>query len=186
MTASAGRTPSAAAHADDHLRPPGELRLVGVSAAAPICRHARLQIATGQPTEFIDVTDAVQALVTDVHADVGIVNIQSLHTTAAIVLNEHEPLLLEDFAELFERAAPRGSRYRHDDLSVRTVNLNPGERINGHSHCRALLLTPSVCLNIDAGRIQLGRWQRLFLAELDGPRLRDLSVLFMGAFGRRS
>ena len=55
-----------------------------------------------------------------------------------------------------------------------------GERINGHSHCQALLLAPSVCLNIANGCLQLGRWQRVFLAELDGPQTRDLSVLIFG------
>ena len=68
------------------------------------------------------------------------------------------------------RAAPRDGRYRHDDPAVRTVNLTADERPNGHAHCRALLLPTSVCLNIVDGRLQLGRWQRVFFVELDGPR----------------
>ena len=60
------------------------------------------------------------------------------------------------------------------------VSLNPGERPNGASHCKALVLGTSVCLNVVDGRLQLGQWQRVFLVELDGPRARDISVLLMG------
>jgi secondary thiamine-phosphate synthase enzyme len=141
----------------------------------------RLHVATSQTVEFVDLSEQVQALVTGAGIRTGLINIQSLHTTAAVVLNEAEPLLLTDFAALLERAAPRGALYRHDDLALRTVNLSPGERVNGHAHCRALLLSASACLNVVDGRLQLGRWQRVFLVELDGPRVRDLSILCVGA-----
>jgi thiamine phosphate synthase YjbQ (UPF0047 family) len=43
-----------------------------------------------------------------------------------------------------------------------------------------LLLGSSATLNVLDGRILLGRWQRVFLVELDGPRSRDISVLLIG------
>ena len=110
----------------------------------------------------------------------GLLNVQSLHTTAAIIVNECEPLLLEDFESLLQKVAPRDVAYRHDDEAARTVNLSPGERPNGWSHCRALMLGASACLNVVDGRLVLGRWQRVFLVELDGPRSRDVSVLLIG------
>src|SRR5204862_6325176 len=134
------------------------------------CRHAAIQIQTERSTEFIDVTERIQALVVASGVQTGLVNVQSLHTTTAIVVNEHEPLLLGDFAALLERAAPAGARYSHDDVAVRTVNIVPAERANGHAHCRALFLNPSAFLNIVSGCVQLGRWQRIFVVELDGPR----------------
>jgi secondary thiamine-phosphate synthase enzyme len=149
-------------------------------ALAMMCRHMKIQIATERPFEFIDVTPDVEALVAQTGIAAGFVNVQSLHTTASLVVNEHEPQLLTDFAELLERAAPPGASYRHDDVRLRTVNVIPGERVNGHSHCQALLLASSVCLNIANGCVQLGRWQRVFLAELDGPQTRDLSVVIFG------
>ena len=140
----------------------------------------KLQLVTARRCEFLDVTADVEALVAQTGVDIGFVNIQSLHTTTAIVVNEHEPQLLTDFASVLERAAPPGAAYRHDDARLRTVHVMPGERINGHSHCQALLLASSVCLNIANGCLQLGRWQRVFLAELDGPQTRELSVLIVG------
>jgi secondary thiamine-phosphate synthase enzyme len=143
-------------------------------------RHTRIRIATQHPTEFIDLTRQVEALAAQADIQAGLVNIQSLHTTAAIVVNEHEPLLLDDFKALLEQSAPEQGPYRHDDPHLRAVNLLPGERPNGHAHCRALQLSPAACLNLVHGRVQLGRWQRIFLVELDGPRTREVSVLLIG------
>ena len=149
-------------------------------APASTFQHTRIRINTEHPLQFIDFTANVEAVLAGWRADSGLINIQSLHTTTAIVLNEHEPLLLEDFGALFERTASSSLAYQHDDARIRTVNLTPQERVNGHAHCRALLLGASACLNVADGRLQLGRWQRLFLVELDGPQPRDVSVLFLG------
>ena len=147
---------------------------------AAICHHARIRVATERTMEFIDVTARIESLAAEAGIDAGLVNVQTLHTTTAIVVNEHEPLLLADFEGLLARAAPRGAHYRHDDMEIRTVNVAPGERANGHAHCHALLLGSSALLNFAEGRLQLGRWQRVFLVELDGPRVRDVSVLVLG------
>ena len=149
-------------------------------APSATCHHARIRIRTERPMEFIDLTERIEALAAQAGIHAGIVNIQSLHTTAAIVVNEHEPLLLTDFGALLTRAAPRDQTYRHDDMGARTVNLAAEERPNGHAHCQALLLPSSATLNCVGGRLQLGRWQRVFLVELDGPRVREVSVLALG------
>lgn len=145
-----------------------------------IYRHTKVRIVTEQHTEFIDLTESLEELLAESRIFTGLLNVQSLHTTAAIVVNEGEPLLLKDFECVLRKIAPDDVAYRHDDESIRTVNLNPGERPNGSSHCKALLLSSSACLNVVDGRLVLGRWQRVFLAELDGPRSRELSVLLIG------
>ena len=152
-------------------------------APASACRHTRLQVHTDRSTQFIDITDEIEAFVAASGVTHGIVNIQSLHTTTAIVLNECEPLLLSDFSTLLARTAPRAFWYRHDDFEARTVNMQPDERANGHSHCRALLLGASAALNVAGGTLQRGRWQRIFFVELDGPRRREVSVLLMAGGG---
>lgn len=148
--------------------------------AASSCRLATVAIASERPTQFIDLTGQLEAFVADSGIRLGLLNVQTLHTTTAIVVNEHEPLLLADFATLLEDLAPGHTGYRHDDVTARTVNLTLGERPNGHAHCRALLLPSSVCLNVIGGRLQLGRWQRVFFVDLDGPRARQASVVLFG------
>jgi len=153
-------------------------------SSAATCRHTRIRLSTVQPTEFIDVTDRLEQLVNESGIRFGLVNVQTLHTTTAIVVNEHEPLLLSDFRALLDRTVPDDGRYRHDDATVRMVNVTAGERPNGQAHCRALLLQPSVVLHVADGQLLLGRWQRVFLVELDGPREREISALVLGESGR--
>jgi len=149
------------------------------------CRHSiRIHITSTRPTEFLDLTDRLESLIAGAGLRFGIVNVQTLHTTTAVVVNEHEPLLLGDFQSLLEAAAPGDGRYQHDDTSARSVNLTDAERPNGHAHCRALLLPTSCCLNVTEGRLLLGRWQRVFFVELDGPREREVSVLVFGETAR--
>jgi secondary thiamine-phosphate synthase enzyme len=148
---------------------------------ASTCRHTRIRVTTRRPTEFIDLTDHLETFVAGTGGGSGILNVQTLHTTTAILVNEHEPLLLADFQRLLESAAPVEARYRHDDTAARTVNVTDGERPNGHAHCRALLLPTSVTLNVANGELLLGRWQRVFFVELDGPREREISVFLIEA-----
>ena len=150
------------------------------AAPSPTCRHTTIRIDTEQPTQFIDLTSDLEAFVAASGIRSGLLNVQSLHTTAAIVVNEHEPLLLTDMAGLLERLAPVDRVYRHDNITLRTVNCVLGEPPNGHSHCRALLLGSTTALNVVNGTLHLGRWQRVFLVELDGPRTRDVSLLLLG------
>ena len=145
-----------------------------------ICRHARIRLATREALEFIDLTNRIEALAAEANVSTGLVNIQTLHTTTAIVVNEHEPLLLADFGSLLARTAPQDAPYHHNDPNARTIPVPPDERPNGHAHCHALLLGSSVALNLADGRLQLGRWLRVFLVELDGPRDREVSVLVIG------
>jgi secondary thiamine-phosphate synthase enzyme len=138
--------------------------------------HTRIRLVTTRPTEFVDLTDALSRFVAATGVRAGLLNVQTAHTTTAIVVNEHEPLLLDDFEALLERAVPGAAVYCHDDL-VRRRGVPADEPRNGHAHCRALLLPPSACLNVIDGRLALGRWQRVFLVELDGPRAREVSVV---------
>jgi secondary thiamine-phosphate synthase enzyme len=142
--------------------------------------HETLRHDTGDAVQFLDITRELVDFVTQTGVEHGFLNVQSSHTTAAIIINEHEPLLLDDMKQLLERVAPRDAQYTHDDFSIRTVNLEPGEPPNGHSHCKSLFLPSSETINVMNGRLQLGRWQRVFLVELDGPRARTVSLTLMG------
>lgn len=147
-------------------------------ASTFIYRFSRLGVATENPTQFVDLTDRIEALVAEAAMTVGVVNVQSHHTTAAIVVNEHEPELLGDFAATLRSVAAPGARYRHDARPA--ADSDSDERPNGHSHCQALLLGSSACLNVAGGRLVRGRWQRVFLVELDGPRPREVSIVMVG------
>jgi len=142
-------------------------------------RHEMLHVTTRESQQMIDITAAVETACTSAHIKAGTMTVASRHTTAAIVVQENEPLLLADLDRFLRRLAPKTDHYCHNDMASRT-DVPPDERPNGHSHLRALLLPTSVQLVIADGRLDLGRWQRVFLIELDGPRHRQISLQALG------
>ncbi len=142
--------------------------------------HDSIQIETEECLQFIDLTDRLIELVQTSEIRHGLVNVQAKHTTTAIMVGENEPLLLQDMKDILKRLAPRNKDYRHDDFRIRKVNLCQDESQNGHSHCKGMFLKTSETLNIVAGTIQLGCWQRVFLIELDRAKKRTVSVMVMG------
>jgi secondary thiamine-phosphate synthase enzyme len=144
------------------------------------CHREEIEIRTQAGLEFVDVTDRIAEAVDRSGIADGIVCVQSLHTTAAVVVNEAEPLLLEDLRAALERAAPCALAYGHDDFERRAA-VPPDEPANGHAHCKALFLRASETLAVADGQVRVGRWQRVFLVELDGPRTRTLGLTVLGA-----
>ena len=140
-----------------------------------------LAFRTAAAREFRDVTDQVAEVVRHSGVTQGWVSVFSQHTTAAIVLNENEPLLLEDMGAMLERLSAAAASYQHNDLSRRVGVMDPDECANGHAHCQHLLLSSSENIPIAGSRMDLGRWQRIFLLELDRPRDRQLVVQVFGA-----
>ena len=152
----------------------------GIELSTFTATHTTIDVVTVEDIEFVDITERIRELVRSSRIRCGFVSIQTRHTTTGIVINENEPLLISDMKCLLDRLIPVSAGYKHDDFSIRTVNLTPGERSNGHSHCRSLFLPSSENINVDKGELQLGRWQRIFLVELDGPRERLISVTVLG------
>lgn len=144
-------------------------------------RLRRLVFETHAPIQFLDITEHVAELVRAAGLREGVANVFSRHTTAAICIQEAEPLLLEDLREFLERAAPVNAHYRHNDFRVRTVHMHDDESPNGHAHCLQLMLGTSEGVPVADGELLLGTWQRIFLVELDGPRQqREVVIQVLG------
>lgn len=139
-----------------------------------------IEMKTAATLDFIDITDKVQEVLGRIKAANGVINIQSLHTTMAIIVNEAEPLLITDIKKMLETIAPHTAEYMHDNFEIRTVNMCDGECQNGHSHCKAVHLPTSQFLNVVESKLHLGRWQRIFAIELDRARPRQISLQFIG------
>ena len=135
---------------------------------------------TKKAPEFIDITEYVCRFVEESKVQNGMALVYSKHTTAAIKINENEPLLIEDMEKFLDRIASREDEYRHNDFTIRTVNMNDDECPNGHAHCQHLLMGTSETVPIVDGQVQVGTWQRIFLVELDMPRPREVIVQILG------
>ncbi len=145
-----------------------------------IIKDRLLDFETEKIYHFIDFTDKVKNFVKESGISKGIVNVQILNTSASLLLNENEPLLLKDIEKKLENYSPKGNYYEHDDLSKRTVNVCENECKNGHSHCNAIYLFSTITLNIIKKELQLGRWQSVMLLELDSARQRKVQLQLMG------
>lgn len=139
-----------------------------------------LEYQTKCEFDFIDITDEVKNFIKESRIKNGLANVQTLHTTTALILNENEPLLIEDMKKNLENTAPKNQFYQHDDFNIRTVNLCNDECANGHSHCKAIHLLVDATLNIIEGKLQLGQWQRIMFVELDRSRPRKIQIQIIG------
>ena len=143
-------------------------------------KNFSLKVDTKDAPQLIDITDWVKGCVAESKVNNGMVLVYSKHTTAAVKINENEPLLIEDMAEFLERIAPRDAYYRHNDFSIRTVNMNEDESPNGHAHLQHLMLGCSETIPLIDGKIPFGQWQSIFFIELDHPRPREVLVQILG------
>lgn len=117
--------------------------------------------------QFIDITDQIQEIVEKSKIHQGMVFVFSPHATGAIILNENDQPLLDDFRDLLERLIPKSGSYRHP--------------INAHSHLRSIFMEPSKAIPVKDGRLALGTWQSIIWVEVDTrPRTRTVMVTVLG------
>ena len=90
-------------------------------------------------------------------------------------VNESQSALLADITKFLEDLVARDSYYRHNDPAHSDC-----DRMNADAHLRATLLGHSLTLQISGGELVLGQWQRILMAELDGPRARTLRAQVWG------
>lgn len=146
------------------------------SAAGGLTVHAEtLTVQTEQRVELVDLTDAVMAYARRTGLREGLANIWSMHTTCAVFINEAQNALHADIKSFLEQVVARDAAWLHND-----PDHSDCDRFNADAHLRALLLGHSLTLQVTGGEIVLGQWQRILMAELDGPRARTLRIQIMG------
>ena len=132
---------------------------------------------------FLDLTDDLRRAVKDAGITEGLVVAFCAHTTCALLINEWEDGALDDFRRHVNELVPHeGAYYRHDDFELRTQNLHPDERRNGHAHVKAMLLSAtSHAIPVADGEPSLGTWQRLLFFEMDDPKVRTITLQVFGS-----
>jgi secondary thiamine-phosphate synthase enzyme len=149
--------------------------VASVAAGGLVIHSESFTIDTRERVEIVDLTDRIMAHVRSFAAREGTVSLWSMHTTCALFINESQKALLADIKQFLTDFAPTDRRYLHND-----PDHSDCSRANADSHLRAMLLGHSMTLQISGGEVVLGHWQRILLAELDGPRARTLRVQIMG------
>jgi secondary thiamine-phosphate synthase enzyme len=123
-----------------------------------------LKIKTKARIELIDITDKINHALAEIGAETGLCNLFVTHTTAAVIISENwDPDVTTDMLAQLERIVPRENSYRH------------GEG-NSQAHILSVMLSTSINIPVRRGKLALGKWQGVMLAEFDGPRERNLIV----------
>jgi secondary thiamine-phosphate synthase enzyme len=124
-----------------------------------------LEIRTPSREALVDIGPQLSEVVRTSGVRSGVVHLWAMHTTCALTVNENaDPDVKHDMVEKLRRLVPQNETYyRH------------GEG-NSDSHVKTSLFGPGLTLLIEDGRLVLGTWQGVFLAEWDGPRTRKVAV----------
>ncbi len=124
-----------------------------------------LSVRTSQRAELVDIGSAVSAAVREAAVLEGVVHLWALHTTCALTVNENaDPDVARDLVRKMGETVPvQEPYYRHAEG-------------NSDAHVKTSLIGPGLTLLVHEGRLVLGRWQGIFLAEWDGPRTRSVAM----------
>ena len=123
---------------------------------------------TNANPDLVDITGKIAGILEASGMKKGNLTVFVVGSTAAITAFEYEPGLIKDMQELYEKLIPANKHYHHDEAW--------GDA-NGFSHFRAALQGPSLTVPFDKGKLLLGSWQQIVLAEFDHrPRKRQVVI----------
>jgi secondary thiamine-phosphate synthase enzyme len=132
-------------------------------------------VQTDQRLELVDLTSRIMEYARRFNIREGLISLWSMHTTCALFINEFQTALLSDIKRFLEQMVARDAAWMHND-----PDMSDCDRMNADSHLRALLLGHNLTLQVSGGEVVLGQWQRILMAELDGPRARSLRIQIFG------
>jgi secondary thiamine-phosphate synthase enzyme len=129
-----------------------------------------MTVQTKKSRECMNITPNVKFAMEKSGIRDGIILVNTLHTNCAVFVNDEEPGLLEDVDEWLEKLAPRREDYKHGSKF----------ESNASAHLQGLLAHHQVVVPISDGRLELGPWQQVIYAELDGQRPKRILIKVLG------
>jgi secondary thiamine-phosphate synthase enzyme len=132
--------------------------------------NEQLTLQTQSKREFVNITPQVKAAMEKSSFRDGIILVSVLHSNAAIIVNDDEGGLLEDLQSWLDQVAPEREDYKHRGRFESNTGI----------HLQSLLLHHQVIVSFSEGRLDLGPWQFVLFAELDGQRPKRITIKVMG------
>lgn len=122
---------------------------------------------------FTDVTRTVGRWLEDIGIEEGLLTLLCRHTSASLVIQENAaPEVRTDLAAWLDRIAPENQRYAHDDEGPDDMP----------AHLKATLTGVNLQVPVIGGRLALGTWQAIYLAEHRRmPHRRQIAAHLIGA-----
>jgi secondary thiamine-phosphate synthase enzyme len=130
----------------------------------------KISVQTKSMDEFVKITPDVQRVVTDSKIKNGIVFVNALHNTAAVILQEDDSTIHKDLVNTLEKIAPLKGKYFHD---------HEGNE-NATAHIKSNFLGTHVSVPLENNKLVFGTWQDIFLVEMFEGRRREVVVTVIG------
>jgi secondary thiamine-phosphate synthase enzyme len=132
-----------------------------------------ITVQTEKKREFMNITPNVKSAMEKSGLRDGIILVASLHSNSAVFINDDEAGLLQDIADWLDRLAPFGDNYRHAAKGARAES-------NAAAHMQSILLNQQAVLSFTDGKLEMGPWQQVIYAELDGQRPKRIHIKLLG------
>lgn len=133
--------------------------------------HTQLTLET-RGRGLTEITGPVRRWVAQEAIGEGLLTVFCRHTSASLLIQENaDPNVLRDLEAFFERLAPEGADYIHDDEGPDDMP----------AHLRAALTQIQLSIPVIAGAPVLGTWQGLYLFEhRRAPHRRQIVLHLIG------
>lgn len=132
--------------------------------------NEQITLQSKKPREFVNITPQVKAAMEKSGFSDGIILVSTLHSNSAVFVNDEEPGLLEDIEAWLDRLAPVRDDYKHKGRFESNAGI----------HLQSLLLNHQAVVAFTDRRLDLGPWQHVMYAELDGQRPKRILLKVMG------
>ena len=129
-----------------------------------------VKIKTKGLNDFVNITKDIEKIVNESKIKNGMVFLNSLHNTAALIMQEDDSTIHRDLVNTLENIVPLKGKYEH--------NYEGPE--NATAHLKTNLLSSNLTIPLENGKLVLGTWQQIFFVELFEPREREVVVTIMG------
>lgn len=129
-----------------------------------------IKIKTRRLNDFTNITEKIKDIIRESKIKNGMVFINSLHNTAALIIQEDDPTIHRDLINTLEKIVPLKEKYEHD---------YEGNE-NAVAHLKTNLLSSDLTIPLENGKLVLGTWQQIIFVELFEPREREVVVTIIG------
>ncbi|MBD3398348.1 YjbQ family protein [Candidatus Micrarchaeota archaeon] len=124
---------------------------------------------TEEKIQFVRITERIEEAVEKSGVKDGMVLVNPMHITAAVIVNDNEGGLIQDYIANLQKLVPYDAEYNH----------NVGED-NAAAHIWRQLMAHQVVLPITDGKLDFGPWEQVFYCEFDGGRRKRVLVKVIG------
>lgn len=133
-------------------------------------KTAYLKFETDKKIDIVRITDEVEQVIRESGVKEGLVLVNPMHITAAVVVNDNEGGLHSDYLRILDKLVPYKADYRHNDTGEDNAAAHIWRQFMGHQ----------VVLPITKGQLDFGTWEQIFYFEFDGQRQKRVLVKVIG------